>query len=828
MKRSPLNFIKNHSKLTLVLISLLTIFFLYQAIGLELNGDYGTLLPYGEEPKEYDGGSTSQIAFQPQEVASEQNQPLILDTQVLTLSNENHLYSANADTTVLQIPEEDQDYPYTNTYLVMVEAKNLYTAEKLTLIDQYMAELSATRELGEPSSVFSFITLEKKGTRLMTVPFSPNTSKEPWTQEEADLLRKRIENDPIIKNYLVSEDMTCILFTFKSSALTEQREAELSQIMQPLRDAGISISINGGAVLSNLVMRYLNKDLKTLLVLCFFAILMVYYLSFKAKRSMLIPFSMSVIGIIWTFGTMKLLGYSLTIVNIVTPCMVLNLGSSYSIHVISEYYSDYPLGISPIDSTRKILRTIALACLTTIIGFLSLSISKTPSLREFGIAVGIGVGYCALLASTYLPAILNLVSPPKPKQLQVVSKGILSTIVKKLSTIIIRFWWVFLIIWIATIGGFFLSKDQIRVDTNYMSYFPKSDPFGQRSRHFAQKMGGATPFIITITAPENQKDFFLASENLTKVHQFEQTIIAQSNDILQCLSFSSYVSFANQVYSGKNEIPTSSGLMNLLSRMVLLMNKQGGVDMSSILNAEASEINIIIQNYDDTEKDLTTVASSARVEQVLKDNLKLLPDGTKVKIGGDPEVFLNFSNRLLNDQKKSTYFSYILVFLVLFIAFRKLSTAIYALIPILTGVMANYIFMYFLDIPFDLVTVTFSSVAIGAGVDDAIHFLIRYIDKKKNSPHLSVADMLSETIVETGRPIILTSLSIITGMLMLTFASYTPIRYFGSLMSIALMNCALATLFTLPSVIMLGQKIKALLRRNKPDGKILLGNDTQN
>lgn len=141
-------------------------------------------------------------------------------------------------------------------------------------------------------------------------------------------------------------------------ALTPEQENELSALLDPLRDEGMGVHINGGAVITNLLIKYLSRDLSILLSLCFIAILIVYYLSFRAKRSVLLPFSMSVIGIIWTFGTMRLLGYSLTIVNIVTPCMVLNLGSSYAIHVIGEYYTDYAKGMNSIESTKRILRTI--------------------------------------------------------------------------------------------------------------------------------------------------------------------------------------------------------------------------------------------------------------------------------------------------------------------------------------------------------------------------------------------------------------------------------------------------------------------------------------
>jgi hypothetical protein len=50
------------------------------------------------------------------------------------------------------------------------------------------------------------------------------------------------------------------------------------------------------------------------------------------------------------------------------------------------------------------------------------------------------------------------------------------------------------------------------------------------------------------------------------------------------------------------------------------------------------------------------------------------------------------------------------------------------------------------------------------------------------------------------------------GMLMLTFGSYMPIKYFGILLSVALMNSMLATIIILPAVVILFTKIKNLLK----------------
>lgn len=775
MKVSFLQLISKYAVVTIGIVVALTGFFLYHALFLNLNADYTSLLAKDQTNSTYHGGVTP---------ATPAEKPLALEVD----------------------DELDEDTLFTSTYMLLIESPTLYTAKTLTLINEVLESLSASPYLASRFSLFDFVTLEKRGTRLMSVPFGSSN----WTEDEAQLLKERVETDPMVKNYLVSEDLHGLFVNFESVALTPQMEDELQEILKPLLAAGMTVSVNGAAVITNVLMRYLSRDLALILLLCLFAILVVYYLSFKAKRSVLLPFSMSMMGIIWTFGTMRLLGYSLTIINIVTPAMVLNLGSSYSIHVISEYFAGHEIGRGAIASTQKILRTILFACLTTVAGFLSLLTSKTGALKEFGIAVAIGITYCAILASTYLPAVLSLVRKPKIRHIKTYRRGYLATIVNGINVLVGRYWIFFIVLWVAIIAGFGVTHDKISVNTNYMSYLPKRDPFTISSRHFARTMGGNTPYFITINAPKDSSNFFLEPEHLSQVYEFEEQIKEENDDIRQSLSFASYVAFANEVYSGEHTIPTSKGLLNLLSRMVILMSNQGKQDLESVISSDGNTLTIILQNYDAIEGEFGTIGSAQRIEDTVLEYLDLLPADTIVTLDGEPHQALHFSNTLLNDQKMSIYFSFLFVFLVVLIAFGSLSLALYALIPVLTGVMTNYIIMFALNIPFDLITVSFAAVSVGVGVDYAIHFLLRYRNKIDKTINQDTALLLQDTISETGRPIILTTLSIVAGMLMFLFASYAPVRIFGILMSTALFNCMLATLFIMPSVI---RAVSTLKRR---------------
>ncbi len=767
--KNYLDFIERHAKAVIAVVFAISLAMLILTAHIVLNADYNMFMPWGDDTDWYEGGIPGQEVV---------------------------LSEGGGEG---EVPSAD-----TLSFLLFVKDPELYTQEKLNLVSDAVERLISLG-LSAPSSALDFITFEKAGSRLMTVPVSPDTDGE-WTEQEAAVLSERILNDPIMPYLLVGGDRDSLVFTFQAPLDTGKEELEaFSQAVQPLKDAGITTIMHGDAVLNQKVFDYLKGDLIRLMTLSLIVILIVFFLCFHTKRSVLIPMSLSVISLIWTFGTMVLLGIDITLLNIVTPCMVITLGSAYSIHVLNEYFSGLAeFGhVDPIASTKRITKTIVLACITTIAGFLCLCISETQGLVDFGISVSAGIAYCAILACTYLPAVMIVIPEPKKKKVQAYKESHFGNAVNALARFVPSHWIILLMIFLAIIGGFLYVRDKIPLNSNYMSYFPEDDPFGQESRLFASQMGGTTPFQITISAEED--GFFLRPDNLRKVWEYEESI-KESEDILQVLSFPSYVSFANLTMTGEEGIPSSSGLLNLLLRYVMIM-KNSTEQAASLISDDGRSITLTIQNWDAEDGDLMTITSAKRVYEEIVSNLDLLPEGTKVAVHGYPVVSIKFSERLMRDMNLSTLLSLMIVFCLSLFTFRSIRSSILVLIPVGAGIMINYIFMFLMDIPFDIITVCFSSTVIGCGCDDAIHYMIRLRRSMDKHTEYSMKELIEKTISETGRPIILSTLSIVAGMMMLTFASYTPIRYFGMLMSVSLTGCMVSTLIFLPPAAILLDKI---------------------
>jgi hydrophobe/amphiphile efflux-3 (HAE3) family protein len=793
----------------------ITAFFLYKATSISINADFSSLFKQ-TEPITYVGGNGDFNKEEFEEILSEyKNLEKVNSSEYANLPIPEE-FGENVDYNYPETTEDQENLPRSSGLLLLISSDNFFTPVFLNTLDICLTNLKNQSNVKSISSVFDYFTIEKKGTRLSVVPFSPNNKGEKWTESMVQTLRTRLSEDPTATGYMVSRDLKSVIFNLQISDLSESEIYDLLDTVKPLQDLGANFAITGALPITYRITYYLTHDLSLLLALSLIVILVVFYLSFKAKRSMILPFALSILAIIWTFGTMVILGYQITLINIVTPCMVLTLGSSYSVHILSEYYADYSRGIKenlPFVSASKISKTILFASLTTIAGFLSLLISEIEGLKEFGLSVSIGIIYCAILALTFIPIMLSYTSEPKKKQAHVVNKGLLTKFIIKTSNFVLQHYIIFSLLFVLVFFGFLYTKDKVSVDTNYMAYFPESDRIASDTQDISKALGGDMPYQLVLNAPEGSEKFFLDSENLKKVYAFE-TAVNESPDVLQNISFSSYVAHLNSLYTGIEEIPENPALINVFNRVMAVLKPKSPGLLGNTISDDANTLSIYLQSYDSDNADITTVGSSAKLEALMQTALPLLPKDVTITYKGTNPEALRFSNQLMKDQITSQILAYLLVFIIATIAFKSLFRGLLTLIPVAVGVMSNYIIMYTLNIPFDMVTVSFASVAIGAGVDDAIHFLLKYSTLKTNSPLIKTKVILHQTILETGRPIMLTTFSIVLGMLMLTFGSYSPIRYFGLLMSTALMNSMLATILILPAIILLIDNLKIKLKRS--------------
>ena len=707
----------------------------------------------------------------------------------------------------------------TNFVFLSVRSDDLYTLETMNHLARVIEDVSQMEEVSSVLSPFNFIYFDTQGRRIIPSTISPS-GKAPANEKELALFSTRISKAPLAKNFVIAEEgrMLNIIFTTEYSPDPSAFMSRFEQIVAPLEE-NVEVYYSGEIPIGSRITHYLDRDFLTLLALALVAMLTIFFLSFRSKRAVILPIAVVGIGAVWSVGFMALVNYKLTIVSVIIPSLILTIGSSYTIHVLNEYYrnidgsrEDNRQALA--DAVEHVTRTVILAGLTTIISFASLMTTSMIPLREFGLSISLGIFFCALLSLFFLPAVFNLLGPPQEHHKKRVNRGRLTKWVTLLGLWAAKHRRLSILFFMILGVLFLLFYPHIRHQSDYFSYFPEDDRIIRDTRTIIKNSGGSQSFNLTLTVPDEKKGYFLEPENLKKVERIEQALM--DHDVVNSsLSFNGVLKSMNRAVTGQETIPESRGLILLLNRYFRMIptDRYSLGEPGALMNPDATSMTVYLRisnpethSYVD-EEDMKRFLDEA---SVLLDR----ETGTQINadLWGNTLLLLDTSDTIRRDQVISTLLSMALGLIVTFLFFRSFTYSLMALIPLISGICFYFISLYLFRIPLDMTTILVTNVTVGVGLDDAVHFILQYRKQRKSCGYERA---LRETLRITGRPIVLTTLSLMAGLLVLCFASFSPIIYFGILIAGTLGSTMMGTVFFLPAVIALYENGRSVLNRQE-------------
>ena len=164
------------------------------------------------------------------------------------------------------------------------------------------------------------------------------------------------------------------------------------------------------------------------------------------------------------------------------------------------------------------------------------------------------------------------------------------------------------------------------------------------------------------------------------------------------------------------------------------------------------------------------------------------------KLTGSPIINDTINNRLFSEQQQSMIVAFAVIFLLVWAQLKSFKRSVFAYIPLALTVYTSYGIMGLFSIPLNVATLMVASIAIGAGIDYTIHFIYRWNRELEIDPK----NALYNTIISTGRGMILNSLAVACGTYVMVLAPISMMRSFGALMATILLVAVVYTLFLLP------------------------------
>ena len=155
-------------------------------------------------------------------------------------------------------------------------------------------------------------------------------------------------------------------------------------------------------------------------------------------------------------------------------------------------------------------------------------------------------------------------------------------------------------------------------------------------------------------------------------------------------------------------------------------------------------------------------------------------------------------HRVWRDAKWAAGLGTAVVFLLLWADFRRISAALFALVPLAVGIVWMLGGMVLLDLPMNFMNIFVTTMIIGVGVDYGLHMVHRYREVRTTP-----GSDLEGSLVETGNAVVIAALSTVVGFGSLSFSHYPALRSTGYVAILGALGTALVAVTLLPAYLRL-------------------------
>jgi len=529
-------------------------------------------------------------------------------------------------------------------------------------------------------------------------------------------------------------------------------------------------------------------------------------LFFRSLTAMWLSLGVVAIGVIWSFATIKLLGYQISILNALVPPLMVVIGIPNCIYFLNKYHTSYnETGDKKSALITMVARmgVVTLFCnLAAAIGFGVFALTQSQILKEFGIVAGINIFALFFISLALIPAVLSYVKTPRSRHTRYLHNPTLNRWLDRLerwalkhrNTIFVAT----AIVVVVSIGGILKLKSLGRI----VDDLPKNDKIYADLRWFENNFKGVMPLEIIVDTKE-KRGATRNYQNLMRVDSLCQYLNSMPA-IGKPLSITEGLKFAKQAFfegdSNNYNLPSEFDLPALSQYLNFRGNSESSKNSfaklaGSFLDSSKQKIRISVSM-----KDVGTKRLPLIIDSISNKVNSLFPkDKYDVQLTGTSVTFVEGNRYIIHGLKDSIFWAFVLIAFCMLYLFRSARILACSLIPNIIPLLITAGLMGWIGIPLKPSTVLVFSVALGIAIDITIRFLVNY---KQELP------LQNFDTKHTGISIIYTSLVLIAGFIIFCLSGFGGTKALGWLTSLTLVVATFTNLVLLPALLILLAKKK--------------------
>lgn len=556
----------------------------------------------------------------------------------------------------------------------------------------------------------------------------------------------------------------------------------------------------------------ITREMRFFIVASLVLSALILLIFFRSLTAMWLSLAVVFIGVIWSFATIHLFGYKISVLNALIPPLIVVIGIPNCIYFLNKFHTAYG---ETGDKRRSLVMmvermgVVTLFCnLAAAIGFAVFALTQSQILKEFGVVAGINIIALFFISLVFIPAVLSFLPPPKSRHTKYLDSPRLNRWLDRLERWSLNHRRLIYAISIAVVAVSVAGIFRLKTLGFIVDDLPKEDKLYTDLRFFEKNFEGVMPLEILVDT--RKKRGVINLSNLEKIDSLSQ-FLTSIPDIARPLSITEGLKFAKQAFfdgDSLNYSMPSSYDLPALSQYLNFRNEGGAKNsfaklVTTFMDSNRQQARISVSMADVGSNRLPRILDSIsqRVNQLFE------KDKYTVELTGTSVTFLEGNKYIINGLKDSILWAFVLIALCMLYLFRSARILLCSLIPNIIPLLITAGLMGWLGIPLKPSTVLVFSVALGIAIDVTIRFLVNY---KQELPHnnFDMKQTVIETIHSTGISIIYTSLVLIAGFIIFCFSGFDGTKALGWLTSLTLVTATLTNLVLLPSILISFVKMK--------------------
>ena len=702
-----------------------------------------------------------------------------------------------------------------NLVVIGIKDKTFFTPKAYKAWNELMTNLKSHKEVELVVSLNDLKKLQKNDTLEKFELVSLIDQKKTVDPKYLAEIKRQLFNDlPFYEGLLFNKKSGSIrsaIYINKKVVNSPIRKEFILNVLVPEVDkfekkTGVDLKVSGMPYIRTINTENMKGEIGLFIGAALFITSLIFFLFFRSHRATFISICILIVGVMWSFGTLGLFHYKITILTAIIPPLIIVIGITNCIFLINKYQQEIKTHRNQAKALQRVISKIGVSTLmtnlTTAIGFATFMITGNDLLYEFGLVTSINVITVYLLTLMVVPIVYSFMPLPEEKHLNHLSKNYLSAILNWVENLVRNKRNLIYSIYGLLLVFSIIGVSQMKVSGSLIGEMPKSASFFKDIVFFEKEFNGVMPLEIMINT--KRKKGVMKASTLRKIDELQNTIDSIP-ELSKPVSIVNLVKYSKQAfYNGNPEyytLPTSQEQAFILSYAKNATKGSKDNLMKSYVDKTGQYARITTFM-----KDIGT-EEMAKIEKKLNARInKIFPkDSYEVTLTGKALVFQKGTTYLITNLIESLIFAILLIAGLMAYMFRSWKMIFASVVTNILPLCITSGLMGYFGIPLKPSTILVFSIAFGISVDNAIQFMAKYRhDLIQNRGKIEKAVISS--LHETGVSTFYTSVVLIFGFAIFTLSSFGGTIALGGLISVTLTFAMFANLVVLPALVLTTEK----------------------